>query len=60
MKHTIQLFLTFLVLLLLSFFLPHLAEAKQATITDLRWTSRNDGDPPFVRIAMDLTKAVHA
>ena len=60
MKRTIQLFLTFLVLLLLSFFLPHLAEAKQATITDLRWTSRNDGDPPFVRIAMDLTKAVHA
>ena len=60
MKHTIQLFLTFLVLLLLSFFLPHFAEAKQATITDLRWTSRNDGDPPFVRIAMDLTKAVHA
>lgn len=60
MKHTIKLCLTFLVLLLLSFFLPHLAEAKQATITDLRWTSRNDGDPPFVRIAMDLTKAVHA
>ncbi len=60
MKRTIQLFLTFLILLLLSFFLPQAAAAKQATITDLRWTSRNDGDPPFVRIAMDLTKAVHA
>ncbi len=60
MKRTIQLCLTFLILLLLSFFLPQAAAAKQATITDLRWTSRNDGDPPFVRIAMDLTKAVHA
>lgn len=60
MKRTIQLCLTFLILLLLSFFLPQAVAAKQATITDLRWTSRNDGDPPFVRIAMDLTKAVHA
>ena len=60
MKRTIQLCLIFLILLLLSFFLPQAAAAKQATITDLRWTSRNDGDPPFVRIAMDLTKAVHA
>lgn len=36
------------------------ALAKDAQITALRWTSRNDGNPPFVRIAMDLSKAVHA
>ncbi|HJI28781.1 MAG TPA: N-acetylmuramoyl-L-alanine amidase [Veillonellaceae bacterium] len=34
--------------------------AKDAQVTALRWTSRNDGNPPFVRIAMDLSKAVHA
>lgn len=36
------------------------ALAKDAQVTTLRWTSRNDGNPPFVRIAMDLSKAVHA
>ena len=36
------------------------AEAAKSEITDLRWTSRNDGDPPFVRIALELTNAVHA
>ena len=36
------------------------AWAKEAEITDLRWTARNDGDPPFVRIVTDLTKAVQA
>lgn len=36
------------------------ALAKDAQVTALRWTSRNDGKPPFVRIAMDLSKAVHA
>ena len=36
------------------------AWAKDAEITDLRWTARNDGDPPFVRIVTDLTKAVQA
>lgn len=36
------------------------ALAKDARVTALRWTSRNDGNPPFVRIAMDLSKAVHA
>lgn len=36
------------------------ALAKDAQVTALRWTSRNDGNPPFVRIAMDLSKAVHA
>lgn len=36
------------------------ALAKDAQVMALRWTSRNDGNPPFVRIAMDLSKAVHA
>ncbi len=36
------------------------ALAKDAQVTALRWTSRNDGNPPFVRIAMDLSKAIHA
>lgn len=36
------------------------ALAKDTQVTALRWTSRNDGNPPFVRIAMDLSKAVHA
>lgn len=36
------------------------ALAKDAQVTALRWTSRNDENPPFVRIAMDLSKAVHA
>lgn len=36
------------------------AWAKDAAITDLRWTARNDGDPPFIRIVTDLTKAVQA
>ncbi len=60
MKPIFKYLFTFLILLLFPLFLPHTALAKQATITDLRWTSRNDGDPPFVRIAMDLTQAVHA
>ncbi len=45
-------------LFLISFSLT--AEAAKSEITDLRWTSRNDGDPPFVRIAMDLSHAVRA
>lgn len=45
-------------LFLISFSLT--AEAAKSEITDLRWTSRNDGDPPFVRIAIDLSNAVRA
>ena len=58
MKHIRYILLAFLALLL-----PLLygeVDAKTAQVTDLRWTSRNDGDPPFVRIAMDLSQAVHA
>lgn len=53
----------YICLAFLALFLPLLltgVEAKSAQVTDLRWTSRNDGDPPFVRIAMDLSQAVHA
>lgn len=57
-KKLIRLFLILAALLML----PSAsgALAKDAQVTALRWTSRNDGNPPFVRIAMDLSKAVHA
>lgn len=57
-KNLIRLFLILAALLML----PSAsgALAKDAQVTALRWTSRNDGNPPFVRIAMDLSKAVHA
>lgn len=57
-KRLIRLFLILTALLML----PSAsgALAKDAQVTALRWTSRNDGNPPFVRIAMDLSKAVHA
>ncbi len=54
----IKTLIAFLALLLLPFAIS--CEAAKSEITDLRWTSRNDGDPPFVRIAMDLSRAVHA
>ena len=53
-----------LILLVLSLLLLPLAAseacAANAEITDFRWTARNDGDPPFVRIVADLSKAVKA
>lgn len=57
-KKLIRLFLILVAILML----PSAsgALAKDAQVTALRWTSRNDGNPPFVRIAMDLSKAVHA
>ena len=58
MEKIFRLVIAFFILLLLP--LGSSAMAANAEITDFRWTSRNDGDPPFVRIAMDLSKAVHA
>lgn len=57
-KKLIRLFLILAAILMLPF--ASGALAKDAQVTALRWTSRNDGNPPFVRIAMDLSKAVHA
>lgn len=57
-KKLIRLFLILAAILMLSS--ASGALAKDAQVTALRWTSRNDGNPPFVRIAMDLSKAVHA
>ncbi len=51
--------LLFFIIALFAFSQP-VSAASPASITDFRWTSRNDGDPPFVRIAMDLSKAVKA
>ena len=51
MKKWIHLFCIFLVLLLLPFGAS--SQAKSSQVTDLRWTARNDGDPPFIRIAME-------
>lgn len=57
-KKLIQLFLILTAFLILPS--ASSALAKDAQVTALRWTARNDGNPPFVRIAMDLSKAVHA
>ena len=59
MKKIIVLF-TFLFALIFSGFLFVFAAETPAVVSALRWTARNDGDPPFVRIAMDLSKAVKA
>lgn len=49
-------------ILFLSFFALTLqgVSAKDNQVTGFRATARNDGNPPFVRIAMDLEKATHA
>ena len=47
-----------LFLILLPLTLPVMA--KSAEVNSLRWTVHNEGNPPYVRIAMDLTRAVHA
>ena len=49
-------------ILLFSFLVLSLqgAVAAENQITGFRATARNDGDPPFVRIAMDLERATHA
>ena len=59
MKKIIVLF-TFLFALIFSGFLSASASETPSVVSALRWTARNDGDPPFVRIAMDLSKAVKA
>ena len=55
MKKIIVLF-TFLFALFFSGFLSASAAETPAVVSALRWTARNDGDPPFVRIAMDLSQ----
>lgn len=58
MRNWIRFLCTLLVLLLLP--VGSLSLAKSSAVTDFRWTARNDGDPPFIRIALDLSSAVHA
>ncbi|MFR8056771.1 MAG: hypothetical protein ACLU45_00725 [Dialister invisus] len=55
MKRIFSILIFFVSLFLLA---VHPASAAPASITNFRWTARNDGDPPFVRIAMDLSHAV--
>lgn len=57
MKRIFSILIFFVGLFLLA---VHPASAAPASITNFRWTARNDGDPPFVRIAMDLSHAVKA
>ena len=57
MKRIFSILIFFVSLFLLT---VHPASAAPASITNFRWTARNDGDPPFVRIAMDLSHAVKA
>lgn len=59
-KTICKLLFTMILLLLLPLGMPTQAASSGASMTNLRWTSRNDGNPPFVRIAMDVTKAVKA
>ena len=57
MKKFKQWIVLFFILLLLPI---GIAKAQNSTITDLRWKARNDGNPPFVRIVMDLSNKVRA
>ena len=34
--------------------------ASAAEVTDFRWTVRNDGNPPFIRMVLDLSQSVKA
>jgi N-acetylmuramoyl-L-alanine amidase len=58
MKKAVTLILLFLSAFLLTAVTE--AQAASASITDLRWTTRTDASPHFVRIVMDLTGSVHA
>lgn len=58
MKSIVKWLFALLFFILLPFTMP--AMAKNAEVNSLRWTVHNEGNPPYVRIAMDLTKAVHA
>ena len=55
-------FQLFLAALFLLFLLPLAggARASAAEVSDLRWSARNDGKPPFVRVVLDLTGSVKA
>lgn len=46
--------------ILLAFLLGTCAFASNATVTDLRYSSRNDKNPPFMRVVVDLSKPVYA
>lgn len=56
----IFLFLLFLLFLFAALLSPSCEAWAAAEVTDLRWTARNDGNPPFVRIVMDLSQKVKA
>lgn len=49
--------LTMIVFTLLSATYVH---ANNSTVTNLRYSSRNDKNPPFVRVVVDLSKPVYA
>jgi N-acetylmuramoyl-L-alanine amidase len=62
-KNTMKQLIRFVFMLMAFLLIPiagFQAQAATSTLNQLRWTSRNDGNPPFVRIAMDLSKAVNA
>lgn len=56
----IFLFLIFLISMFITWGTPAMAAETQCIVTDMKWTSRNDGDPPFVRIVLDLSRSVKA
>lgn len=54
------LFLIFLISMFMTWGTPAMAAETQCIVTDMKWTSRNDGDPPFIRIVLDLSRSVKA
>lgn len=59
MKKTLAFFLL-CIMILFSAVVPVRAAETQGIVTDMVWTSRNDGDPPFVRIVLNLSRSVKA
>lgn len=57
MKHFFLLILAFLTVLLLP---AGILTASAAEVTDFRWTVRNDGNPRFIRMVLDLSQSVKA
>lgn len=47
-------------ILLILFCVLFAQEAMASNVTGVRWTTRNDGNPPFVRMVLDLDSPVHA
>lgn len=59
-KIPVKRIITAIIFLLMCLFLFPIQSRAQASVTDLRWVTRNDGAAPFVRIVMDLNQKITA